>query len=83
MKDNESANLSEKPRSHLGKIGVVIMTIGLIVLYYDGISLSQTVPFGYQYYEHPQIHIPIIFMIVTFVGVGIFVYNFSKGRQVL
>ena len=69
--------------NNLGKIGLSIMIIGLAVLFYDGISLSQDVPVGYQYYEHPTIHIPIIFMIVTFCGVGIFIYNFSKGKNVI
>lgn len=83
MAENESENMSKKPKSHLGKIGLAIMIIGLGVLYYDGISLSQSVPAGYQYYEHPAIYIPIIFIIVAFVGVGIFIYNFSKGRNVI
>ena len=81
--ENDFENMSGKPKSHLGKIGLAIMVIGLGVLYYDGIKLIQEVPVGYQFYEHPQIHIPIIFIIVAFVGVGIFVYNFSKGRNVI
>ena len=73
----------ETTPSHLGKIGFFVLVVGLVILYYDGISLMQTVPPEYQYYEHPQIHIPLIFMIVSFVGIGIFLYNFSKGRNVI
>ena len=83
MAENNSVDVSQKPRSHLGKIGLLIMVTGLAVLYYDGITLSQVVPAGYQYYEHPAIHIPIISMIVAFIGVGVFIYNFSKGRNVI
>lgn len=73
----------EKTHRNLGKIGLFVMVVGLIILYYDGISLMQTVSPEYQYYEHPQIHIPLIFMMVSFVGIGIFLYNFSKGRNVI
>ena len=82
MVEDESVNLS-KSKSQLGKIGIVMMAIGMIILYADGIQLTQTVPVGYQFYEHPEIHIPIIGFIVTFLGTGIFIYNFSKGRNVI
>ncbi|MCH7966828.1 MAG: hypothetical protein IIB02_05345 [Thaumarchaeota archaeon] len=82
MVEDVSVNLS-KSKSQLGKIGVVLMTIGMIILYVDAIILTQTVPIGYQFYEHPEIHIPIIGFIVAFSGTGIFIYNFSKGRNVI
>ncbi len=82
MVEDESINLS-KSKSHFGKIGLVIMTIGMIILYVDGVRLTQTVVAGYQFYEHPEIHIPIIGIIITFFGTSIFIYNFSKGRNVI
>ncbi len=82
MVEDESVNLS-KSKSQLGKIGIVIIIIGMIILYADGIRLTQTVPTGYQFYEHPEIHIPIIGFIIAFLGIGIFIYNFSKGRNVI
>ena len=82
MVEGESVNLS-KSKSQLGKIGIVMMAIGMIILYADGIQLTQTVPVGYQFYEHPEIHIPIIGFIIAFLGMGIFIYNFSKGRNVI
>ena len=83
MEEDESVDKLQKSKSHLGKLGLVIMIIGLAVLYYDGISLSQTVSGEYRFYEHPSLHIPIIFTIVSFMGIGIFLYNFSKGRNVI
>ena len=83
MVENEPADLSQKPNNHLGKIGLSIMVIGMIVLYYDGIRLIPIAPPGYQFYEHPEIYIPIISVIVAFAGVGIFIYNFSKGGKVI
>ena len=83
MVENESVDLSQKPNKHLGKIGLSIMVIGMMILYYDGIRLIPIVPTGYQFYEHPEIHIPIISMMMAFVGLGIFIYNFSKGRKVI
>jgi hypothetical protein len=82
MAEDESINLS-KSKSQFGKIGIVLMAIGMIILYADGIKLTQTVPVGYQFYEHPEIHIPIIGFIVAFLGMGIFIHNFRKGRNVL
>ncbi len=82
MEKDESINLS-KSKSQLGKIGIVLMAIGMIILYADGIRLTQTVPVGYQFYEHPEIYIPIIGFIVAFLGMGIFIYNFRKGRNVI
>jgi len=82
MVEDQSINLS-KSKSQLGKIGIVLMAIGMIILYADGIRLTQTVPVGYQFYEHPEIHIPIIGFIVAFLGMGIFIYNFRKGRNVI
>ncbi len=82
MIEDESVNLS-KSKSQLGKIGIVMMVIGMIILYADGIQLTQTVPVGYQFYEHPEIHIPIIGFIIAFLGMGIFIYNFNKGGNVI
>jgi uncharacterized protein YjeT (DUF2065 family) len=82
MAEDESINLS-KSKSQLGKIGMVLMAIGMIILYADGIRLTQTVTTGYQFYEHPEIHIPIIGFVVAFLGMGIFIYNFRKGRDVI
>ncbi len=82
MVEDESVNLS-KSKSQLGKIGIVMIVIGMIILFADAIKLRLTVPVGYQFYEHPEIHIPIIGFIVAFLGAGIFMYNFSKGRNVI
>jgi hypothetical protein len=82
MVKDESINLS-KSKSQFGKIGLTIMVMGMIILYADGIKLTQTVSEGYQFYEHPEIQIPIIGIIITFFGTGIFIYNFSKGRNVI
>jgi len=82
MIEDESINLS-KSKSQFGKIGIVLMVIGMIILYVDGIRLTQTVSTGYQFYEHPEIHIPIIGFIVAFSGMSIFIYNFRKGRNVI
>ncbi len=82
MVEDESVNLS-KSKSQLGKIGIVLMITGMTILYADSIQLSQTVPIGYQFYEHTEIHIPIIGFIIAFLGTGIFIYNFSKGRNVI
>ena len=83
MSKNKSANLSQKSNNHLGKIGLFIMVIGMMILYYDGIRLIPIVPSAYQFYEHPEIHIPIVSMLMAFVGIGIFIYNFSKGGKVV
>jgi len=84
MTKNESAaGLSQKSNGHLGKIGLSIMVIGMTILYYDGIRLVQLFPTGYHYYEHPEIHVPIICTLIAFLGTGIFIYNFSKGRKVI
>jgi len=83
MVKNESVDLSQKSYNHLGKIGLSIMVVGMIILYYDGIRLTQLFPTGYNYYEHPEIHIPIIGIIIAIVGTAIFIYNFSKGRKVI
>ncbi len=82
MVEDESVNLS-KSKSQLGKIGIVMIVIGMIILYVDGARLYLTVPIGYQFYEHPEIHIPIIGFIFAFSGMGIFIYNISKGRNII
>ena len=83
MVENESVDLSQKQNNHLGKIGLSIMVIGMVILYYDRIRLIPIVPSGYQFYEHPEIYIPIISIIISFTGVGIFIYNFSKDGKVV
>ena len=83
MSENESVNFSQKSNNQLGKIGLFIMVIGMMILYYDGIRLIPIVPLGYHFYEHPEIHIPIVSMLMAFVGIGIFIYNFSKGGKVI
>ena len=82
MAEDKSINVP-KSKSQFGKIGLAIMAAGMIILYADGIRLTQTVPVGYQFYEHPEIQIPIIGIIVAFFGTAIFIYNFSKGRNVI
>jgi len=82
MVEDESVNLS-KSKSQFGKIGLAIMVAGMIILYVDGIRLTQTVSVGYQFYEHPEIQIPIIGIMIAFFGTAIFIYNFSKGRNVI
>ena len=59
------------------------MAIGLVILYYDGYRLMQMFPTGYQVSNHPEIHIPIIGIMIAFAGTAIFLYNFSKGRRVI
>jgi len=82
MVEDKSVNLS-KSKSQFGKIGLAIMVTGMIILYADGIKLTQTVSVGYQFYEHPEIQIPIIGIMIAFFGTTIFIYNFSKGRNVI
>ena len=82
MIEDKSVNIS-KSKSQFGKIGLAIMVAGMIILYVDGIRLTQTVPSGYQFYEHPEIQIPIIGIVIAFFGATIFIYNFSKGRNVI
>ena len=82
MVEDESVNLF-KSKSQFGKIGLAVMVAGMIILYADGIKLIQTVPVGHQFYEHPEIQIPIIGIIIAFFGTAIFIYNFSKGRNVI
>jgi hypothetical protein len=82
MIEDKSVNQS-KSKSQLGKIGLLMMGLGMLILYADGLKLKMTVSAGYQFYEHPEIHIPIIGFIVTFLGTAIFIYNFSKGRNII
>ena len=82
MVKDESINVS-RSKSHFGKIGLIIMVTGMIILYADGIRLTQIVSAGYQFYEHPEIQIPIIGIMIAFFGTGVFIYNFSKGKNVI
>ena len=68
---------------YLGKIGIIGIVVGLSILYYDAYRINQMFPVGYQIHEHPEIHIVIIGMVITFLGTGIFIVNFSKGRRVV
>lgn len=81
MKQKETVDPS-KLNGHLGKVGIAIMAMGLIVLYSDAFRLVQTVPSGYQYFEHPEIHVPIIGIAIAAAGTGVFIYNFLKGKKV-
>ena len=83
MVETKITDISQRPNTHLGKIGLFIMVIGMVILYYDGIRLIPLVPSGYQFYEHPEMYVPIISMMMAFVGIGIFIYNFSKGGKVI
>jgi hypothetical protein len=83
MIQNESDELAQKLSNNLGKIGLGIMTVGLIILYYDAYTLTQLFPTNYHFYEHPEIYIPIVGMIVAFFGISIFIFNFSKGKKVI
>lgn len=70
-----------KRGGHLGKVGLAIMVAGLAMMYYDGTTLPAGS--GYQYHEHPAIHVPAALAVVAFSGAGIFIYNFSRGRNVV
>ena len=83
MVQNKSTDLSQKLNGDLGKIGLGIMTTGLIILYYDAYRLTQLFPTNYHFYEHPEIYVPIIGMAIAFFGISIFIFNFSKGKRVI
>ena len=59
------------------------MATGMVMLYTDGIRLIPIVPVGYQFYEHPEMHIPAIGITIAFFGTFIFIYNFIKGKNVI
>ena len=80
--ENKSES-SQRFGGYLGKIGLVIMTVGLIILYYDAYVLIQLFPTGYLFFDHPQVHVPIIGMLIAFGGTSVFIYNFSKGKKVV
>ena len=40
-------------------------------------------PVNYVFYQHPEIYIPILGMIIAFVGTFLFIFNFVKGRTVI
>ena len=58
------------------------MSIGLFILYYDGYRINLAHPRNYHFYEHPEIYIPIMGMLIAFFGTAIFIYNFKKGRYI-
>lgn len=67
----------------LGKIGIIMMVIGMFFLFYDSYVINQMFPTNYHFYEHPEIHIPITAMLLAFSGTAIFIIHFKKGRNVL
>ena len=76
---NSSYNLGKQ----IGKIGITLISLGLFILYYDGIRINMMFPRDYQFYEHPEIHIPIIGMTIAFFGTYLFIKNFRKGEKVI
>ena len=75
--------MAQKLNMHLGKFGLAVMISGLSILYYDAYRINQIFPVNYRFYEHPEIHIPIIGIIIAFVGTSVFIVNFIKGRKVI
>ena len=59
------------------------MITGLFVLFYDAYWINQLFPMGYHFYDHPELHIPIMGMFVAFIGTAIFIINFKQGRKIL
>ena len=79
----EKSQISKKFDKSLGKIGIIIMAIGMFFLFYDSYVINQMFPTNYHFYEHPEIHIPITAMLLAFSGTAIFIIHFKKGRNVL
>ena len=79
----EESKIPKKLDKSLGKIGILIMVIGMVLLFYDSYVINQMFPTNYHFYEHPEVHIPIIAMLIAFSGTGIFIIHFKKGRNVL
>ncbi len=59
------------------------MFAGLVILYFDAIRLNQNLPTNYHFYEHPEIYIPIIGMLIAFLGTSIFIINLRRGLSVI
>ena len=78
----EKSQISKKSDKSLGKIGIIIMTIGMFFLFYDSYVINQMFPTNYHFYQHPEIHIPITAMLLAFSGTAIFIIHFKKGRNV-
>ena len=83
QQSEEKDNISKKLEKSLGKVGIIIMTLGMSFLFYDSYMINQMFPTNYHFYEHPEIHIPIIAMLLAFLGTAIFIIHFKKGRNVL
>ena len=79
----EKSKVPKKLDKSLGKIGIVIMAIGMFFLFYDSYVINQMFPTNYHFYEHPQIHLPITAMLLAFSGTAIFIIHFKKGRNVI
>ena len=74
--------MSQKSIKHLGKIGFIIIAIGMIILFYDAFRINQMYPINYVFYEHPEIYVPLSGMAIAFLGTSLFIFNFVKGRTV-
>jgi hypothetical protein len=72
-----------KLKDNLGKIGVGIMVVGLARLFYDSYEINQQFPTNYRWYDHPDPIVPIVAMLISFTGIGIFIFNFRKGGKVI
>ena len=64
-------------------MGFTIIAVGMNLLFYDAYNINQLYPMNYVFYQHSEIHIPIIGMSVAFLGTFIFIFNFVKGRTVI
>ena len=83
QQSKEKNKISKKLDKSLGKVGIIVMAIGMFFLFYDSYMMNQMFPTNYHFYEHPEIHIPITAMLVAFSGTAIFIIHFKKGRNVL
>jgi len=59
------------------------MIVGLVILYYDSYRINQLYPTNYQFYNHPEIHIPLTAMAIAFFGTSVFIVNLRKGKKVI
>jgi len=76
-------NAPSQSKGIIGKIGLVLIIVGMGILFYDAYQLMQMFPTGYQFNNHPAFHVPIIGVIIAFSGTIIFIRNFLKGNKVL
>ncbi|MGI9565547.1 MAG: hypothetical protein ACR2LL_00855 [Nitrosopumilus sp.] len=73
----------QKSTRHLGKIGFIVIAIGMILLFYDAYRINQLYPMNYVFYQHPEMYVPIMGMSIAFIGTFLFIFNFVKGRTVI